>query len=365
MRVRHVLWTGGVSGAERHLAALALQQTDRGMDVEVVILGRDAVDQFAGLLTSLGVTTRTIEASSKFSYMMLTKLLASLQDASPDVVHWHLPTACVLSLTARRLRRRTAFVASVHGAHPPLAAGWEAPVFRASLRRMDGVVAISENVARFLNEHDLADPGSISVVRYGLDTDDWRPAEQPRNGSCVIGVASRLVRHKGHATLLRAFSLVLGHHPDVSLRIAGGGELREDLEALAADLRIKDSVMFLDHVDDIRSFYQECDIFCFPTETGWGEGFGLAALEAMAMGLPVVASRIDSMPEVVGDAGRLVPAGDPVELAAALTALAHDRDLRRALGAAARERVTRYFQVSSMEEQTRVVYQCSLKRHHV
>jgi glycosyltransferase involved in cell wall biosynthesis len=141
------------------------------------------------------------------------------------------------------------------------------------------------------------------------------------------------------------------------LLVAGDGPLRTDLEreANAVDARVD----FLGFVPDIQRFLNACDILAFPTQPEFGEGFGLAALEAMAASCPVVATAVASLPEVVsaGETGLVVDPESPDELAAALVTLAEDATLRRAMGKRGRERARAEFSLGAMVERTIAVYE--------
>ncbi len=130
------------------------------------------------------------------------------------------------------------------------------------------------------------------------------------------------------------------------------GALEQQAKAQNGDVR------FLGFVADIRSFMGACDVIVFPSQPEFGEGFGLAALEAMAAERAVVASAVSSLPEVVGsDGGMLFDPGAPAELAEALVELALDQDRRERLGAQAHARARRAFSLEAMVERTLSVYE--------
>jgi len=123
-------------------------------------------------------------------------------------------------------------------------------------------------------------------------------------------------------------------------------------------------VRFLDFMPDVRPLVQACDVLAFPTAPELGEGFGLAALEAMAAERPVVATAVGALPEVVahGQTGIVVPPGDRGQLADALVRLARDPGLRARLGAAGRERARTEFSIDRMIGRTLAVYEEALPR---
>ncbi len=179
----------------------------------------------------------------------------------------------------------------------------------------------------------------IAVVPEGLDTEFWRrgprrATDRPRS---ILNVARQYPR-KNTRTLLRALALVRERWPDVSLRVVGGGPELPALRALARELGLDDRVRFLGELPsrhELRDEYARAEIFCMPSLQ---EGFGIAFLEAMAMGLPVVAAAAAAVPEVVPErAGILVNGRDPRAVAAAIIQLLGDPARRTRMGHVGRE----------------------------
>jgi glycosyltransferase involved in cell wall biosynthesis len=143
--------------------------------------------------------------------------------------------------------------------------------------------------------------------------------------------------------------------PQLRLAVAGDGPLLDEVRSAAATLPAG-AAHFIGFEEDMRGFLQACDVVVFPTLPELGEGFGLAALEAMATGRPVVASDVAALPEVVGDAGVLVPPGSAAALADTLVVLAEEPRRRRELGEAGRRRARETFPFDRMVEATIEVY---------
>jgi glycosyltransferase involved in cell wall biosynthesis len=190
----------------------------------------------------------------------------------------------------------------------------------------------------------------LAVVPEALDLAPWRAlhadrskplggegrpgAEGARPRWTILSVARQYPR-KDTATLLRAMPSVLERHPGARLRVVGGGPELERLIGMARELRIDDSVEFRGAVSsdaDVRSAFLDADVFCLPSLQ---EGFGIAFVEAMAAGLPVVAASAGAAPEVVQDGvtGLLVSPGDPAAVADALNRLLDDPPTRLRMGA--------------------------------
>lgn len=171
----------------------------------------------------------------------------------------------------------------------------------------------------------------------------------------LIGSVGRLEPVKGYRYFLKAAALLLRSCPEVSFLLVGDGRDRAELWARAQALGIGERFHFLGWRDDVPSLLKAMDIFVIPS---LNEGMGRAAVEAMAAGLPVVASRVGSLPEVVahGDTGLLVPPADPEALSSALLSLLHDPQGRRAMGERGRASVAPY-SVEKMIDRIGALYQ--------
>ena len=187
----------------------------------------------------------------------------------------------------------------------------------------------------------------LHVVHCGVDTEQFacdggRPADEALR---VVNVG-RLVDRKGQALLLEALAELRSGGLDVRATIIGDGREGDRLRALAGRLGIDAAVEFTGAVgqDDIRGYYERADVFCAPS---FAEGVPVVMMEAMAMGLPVVATRVMGVPELVeeGVTGRLVPPGRADLLAEAIRALARDPAERVRLGERGREKVAAEFDV--------------------
>jgi glycosyltransferase involved in cell wall biosynthesis len=196
----------------------------------------------------------------------------------------------------------------------------------------------------------LSDPETwdrLHVVHVGIPVDQFTPSRNG-NGSApavpTILYVGRLVPEKGQAVLLEAVAQLRGEGREVRVKLAGEGELRPHLEELCRETGIEDRVTFLGAVSQelIRDLYAEAAVFCLPS---FAEGVPVVLMEAMAMGLPVVTTRIAGIPELVEDeaGGVVVAPGRADELAGRLAALLDDPEKRRELGARGREKVLAEF----------------------
>ena len=241
-----------------------------------------------------------------------------------------LATAEVLLL--RRLRRQRApyvlYSAQNIEKRYPVPFRW---LERWALRNAAGLSVCNSDAGRICEHKGL--PGRATLIPLGVDVEAFEPATTPRDHSVglVVGYVGRLAPHKGVDVLLRALSGLDG----VCLRVAGSGPEEANLRALADELGVADRVELVGSLsqEQLPGFYQGLDVLAVPSipTPGWREQFGRVVVEAMACGVPVVASDTGALPDVVGDAGLLVPPGDVVALGKTLRSLLDDEALRREL----------------------------------
>ena len=198
------------------------------------------------------------------------------------------------------------------------------------------------------------------TIRYGLDELPPHPSEPspeaagvPTDVPLALAVG-RLIEQKDHETLLRAFALVHAQLPEARLAILGSGPLEQRTRSLVQELGLS-GVVVLPGRTEIRDWLQRADVF---VHTSRWEGFGIVLLEAMLAGLPVVATRVSAVPEVVadGETGALVEAGDAEGVARELGRLLADPERSARLGAAGLERARVEFSVERMVQRTIEVY---------
>ena len=216
-------------------------------------------------------------------------------------------------------------------------------ITRYALARADRVTATGMRLAEATLRYMPPDV-EVAVIPYGVDLDRFHPQEHDPRDDLVVGSVGRLSPEKGLKYLLRAMAKITRQEPRARLLLAGDGPERRSLERLATRLGLVDRVEFTGEVahDQVPQTLARMNVFAMPST--W-EGFGVAALEAAAMGLPVVASNVHGIPDVVEDGvtGILVPPKDVAALSQAILRLLRDPEERRRMGRAGREMVaTRY-----------------------
>lgn len=277
------------------------------------------------------------------------------------VVHCHLSDAEFLGTVAARLARVERVLLTVHTPFllPTRRSLDPRNALRAFLTRRifnlaDRVIAVSAETGRILEGLGV-DPGRIRVVENGIDVRACGRPSPPglraelglAPGRRVLVTVARLTLQKGHANLIEALPGLVLRHPDIALLLLGEGELRQSLAAQAEYLGVSRHVAFLGVRSDVPDVLALADIFVLPSL--W-EGTSLALLEAMARGLPIVATDIDGNRPLLAHERDclLVPAGDPAALEAAVGRLLEDPDLARRLGETARSEALDRFDIHVM-----------------
>lgn len=238
---------------------------------------------------------------------------------------------------------------------------------RAALDRLtvglsDRVVSNSENGADLAVDRGAA-PDAVSVVRNGRDVATYRDAtaaaveaELDIDGDeLVVGTVGRVLERKGHFELVTAWADLQRRRPDARLLVVGDGEDRAAIEAHAREQGCADSVQFLGTRRDVPQLLAAMDVFAFPSHF---EGLPGAVVEAMAAGLPVVATPVDGTAELLEAyrTGLFVRPKAPAELAWALTRLLDDPELREALGTAAQREAEAAFDIDTMVANFEALY---------
>lgn len=216
-------------------------------------------------------------------------------------------------------------------------------IYKHITRWADHVVCVSEAVKNEFLKLGLY--CNVSVIYSPVDVENAFSKDHKKllqsnelNGGVVIGIVGRLSEEKGHADLLRAFYVLNKKYGNLRLLIVGDGPLRKDLELLSKKLRIEKKVNFTGFQKDVYKYLDMMDIFVLPSRT---EGLGTSILEAMISGLPVVASRVGGIPEIVDDGinGILIEYGRVDQLVTALSVLIEDQAKRREYGGKGKEKV--------------------------
>lgn len=336
---------GGVSD---HIRRLAHQLRLFGHEVRVLAPSSRKDSEDEGFYRIGGVVPVPVNdsvARITLGFNLARRAQRILEDEAFDVLHLHEPFMPALPLTVLRMSK-TANVGTFHAfAKRNLGYYYGRPFFAPYLRRLQETIAVSPPARDFLRHYfSQADP---RVIPNGIDTDVFRPGLTPihhlRDGMINVLFVGRLEKRKGLRDLVLGFRDMQKRVGRARLIIVGDGPLRAGVERIIERERVPNVVMAGYVPESVKPrYYASADIACFPA-TG-SESFGVVILEAMASGLPVVATEVPGYLSVVA-AGRdslTVRPRSPVELGAALTVLARDGELRERMGRAGLEKAQRY-----------------------
>jgi len=282
----------------------------------------------------------------------ILSLARTLRRDRPRALLLHDPHAVSAGLVASRLAGGAALVA-VRRVDFPLRGVFS----RRKYAACDRVIVVSRAIGEIVESGGL-DPARLRLVYEGVA--DRHPQPGGREalaelgvppGAPVVGNVAALTGHKDHATLIEAMARLRRRAPEARLVIAGEGELRPALEGLVRERGLGDRVVFAGFRRDLDRMLPAFSVFCLSSHL---EGLGTSVLDAMAFGLPVVATAAGGIPEAVEDGvtGRIVSPRDPGALADALAEVLGQEERRRALGAAGRQRFLERFTTDRMVEET-------------
>lgn len=347
------------------VAHLAFSFQTGGMERLLVEFARRADRQRFHLhffsLTDRGVPADDIEESGwpvcclakppGFRWRAVWQLKQAFRQHQIQVVHTHNTGAMIYGALAARWAGVRAVIHTRHGQRFG-ASRRQTWTFAGVSRLMDRIVGVSEDSAQqCIREGVPAD--RVQAIWNGIDLNRFA-----YTGSCPGGPAvlvARLVPEKDLSTLFQAAALVVQREPAFRLQVAGDGPCMQEARETIQRLDLCDHVQLLGECRDVPAILRQASVFVLSSRT---EGISLTLLEAMACGLPVVATRVGGNAEVVedGQTGRLVPAGDVQQLAAAVERLWRDVDEARRFGQAGRERVVRHFDIERMVRQYENLY---------
>ena len=347
MIVVHGLETGG---AEMMVLHLARELSRAGHPVRVVSLHGDDTD-VAGLMRRAGVDVVALNKAGGPDPRTVLRLRAQMRDFSPAVVHTHLPVLEYVLPAVRLYGRR---VKVIHTVHNIAREETRHRVLREVNRRAfsHGVVpvALNEEVRSSICREYALPASAVPVVGNGIDLDAFRGPQRrgPRGAGARLLCVARLAPAKNHALLLRTVARLRESGRDVSLTLVGDGPLRGALEERARELGISERVRFAGRRTDTAAFYRDCDLFVLLSDY---EGMPMSIIEAMASGLPVVATRAGGVAELVDDGvnGALVEA-DAAAAAGAIAAICDDPALYARLSAGAVRTSSPYSAEAMMEK---------------
>ncbi|MGI8785201.1 MAG: glycosyltransferase family 4 protein [Acidobacteriota bacterium] len=346
------VWRGG----QDQLFSLMTGLRQRGHEICLV-----AVPDAALAPKAIAEGLRVVPLSIRKSYELpaFYRLQRLLRDESFDIIHFNTPRAVFLGTLISRWRGVPVRIIS-RRVNFPFRSGWLSR-FKYSFG-IDHIITVSHSILETLLEAGVA-PQKVSVVYEGIDLADFDlvpPDSDLPLDRKLIGTVSHLSEEKGHRFLIEAARRVCEAHPEALFVIVGDGPLHSSLIGLRDRLGLSKQIMFVGFREQPIALLKRFDLFVLPSLS---EGLSSAIMAAMACSLPVVATRVGGIPELVSDevTGLLVQPADSIDLATAIKSLLSQPSRAALLGRAGRERIREHFRIDVKLEQTVGIYRRLLK----
>ena len=347
-RVCHVSLTLCTGGLERLLVDFARFHNREKYAVQFMAMqevGRfgseiEACDCTVSVLTETGRVRRIRELARFFREEKIT------------VVHTHNTYPHLYATLAARLAGVPVVINTRHGQR--FGHNWKSRIqYRWTSKLVDRMVTVSDDAAALCHETDGVNKEKVVRIWNGINASLFA-YKGPADSLTAISVA-RLSKEKDFPTLLRAMKIVKESLPEFRLKLVGDGAERTMLENLATELELGETVEFLGERKDVPELLPQAGFYI---SSSLSEGISLTILEAMAVGLPVVATSVGGNPEIVveGETGHLVPAGNPEALATGILQQVSERERWATMGKRGRERVEEHFEIHRMVQDYENLY---------
>lgn len=366
-RIVHIIGGGEIGGAERLVLTLMQLLDKTRYEVQLICL---CPGPFAELAAEKGFKVTTLAMKHRLDITMIKPIRQYLAENHIDLVHTHGVRANLVGRPAAK-KEGLPVVTTVHSVldydyDHVLKAYVARLVTRLGNKYTDQFIAISKAIAQELVDLKVPE-NKINIIYNGLDTSkliSTRPPEELSsswglNPNCpVISMIARLHPVKGHEYFLRAARLVIDSGIEARFLIIGEGISRHDIEIQVKQLGLEDYVVMPGYYSQVADIYAISSILCVPSLM---EGLGLVVLEAMYCGVPVIASRVGGIPEIISNGvdGILIEPGDFKALAEAITSLYKDANQREFLVQNGLNKV-KHFTIEYMGEQVDDLYQSLL-----
>jgi glycosyltransferase involved in cell wall biosynthesis len=357
INIAHVCWQLELGGLERLLVDFARHADRERFSLRCISLnGRGRI---ADELEALGVEVTSFPETRRPGAIMIGRLVELLARWDIRIVHTHNSAPLMYAAPAAALVG--AMVVHTRHGRGMSATRRQRTLARAASHLVERFVCVSAESAAIASYQRFC-PQRINVIRNGVNLEIF-PYRGLKSDGPIVAVA-RLSPQKDLGSLIRAMALAVRENSTLRLEIAGEGESRLELENLISEFDLHEHVGLLGAVDDIPGLLQSASQFVLSSRH---EGLSLSILEAMATGLPVVATRVGGNAEVVvdGRTGFLVEPGDPQAIANALLTIHHDPTRARRMGAAGRRRVEGQFDVHRMIQQYETLYSEVVRPHEI
>lgn len=365
-KILHIITSLAVGGAQRHLLRL-IEGLSEDYECHLIYFkDDDLLEEFKEVADSV----TKVQMDGVFGFLRMPSLVRQVARGDYSFVHTHLLKADCWGMVASKIAGVDCVISSKHNAEAALQNVFVRIIHSWISRANRRIIALSSAVAEYMIQHGGVSGPRLIVIHYGIDE---LPKHTHAPGVSLIrkelGVparapiavcVARIDPQKNHQLLIQAWDRVVMSHPNAYLIIIGGTQLGGNnyvqyLCNMVAEMGLENRVLFTGLRSDVDDFLMTADIAVMSSR--W-EGLGLALLEAMKYGLPVVATRVGGIVEVVDDGitGILVEDGDASALANAIQTVLSDTDKAKEMGEAGRRRIATYFAADDMIAKTLAVY---------
>ncbi|MCW8804538.1 MAG: glycosyltransferase family 4 protein [Ignavibacteriaceae bacterium] len=331
-KILYVITSLGLGGAENLLLSYLKKLDHNKYKFYVCSLRKKPDDLLIEISRYAEVTN--LQISNRFNPNVIFYLLKLLRQVKPDIIHTHLFQARFYTTIAHLFYKHSILITHKHNNVNPRKHNVFIILEMLSIFFNKKVIAISQSVKNSLIKYEFVSEKKIYVLPNGIEYQKFlksaNSSSLSNNKPIIIGTVCRLERQKGISYLLLAMKIILAKFPHVQLEIVGDGSLLGELKHFSRKLGISNSVNFFGKFADVIPFYKKMNVFVLPSLY---EGFGIVLLEAMAAGVPIVATNVDGIKEVVMDgvSGILVPPKNPEAIASAVTKIIESPHLARSL----------------------------------
>ena len=354
-RVLSLRSSTGLYGAEGVILSLLPELNRQGHQADLACI-QDYVNDNRALVDAAdrrGLRVKMLPCRSRLDRETVSALRRELRHRRSQVLHSHDPKSTLFALWAAR-ETRLPVVATLHGwVDTTLAMRVYNWLEAALLRFCEAITVVAPSMKRRLRRFGISGQ-KIHVIDNGVDTERFSPAERPPETTVFVTVA-RLTPEKGLDILLDAFAQVAGTDRSAKLIVAGDGPLRDELSGHASQLGIAEQVEFLGYVNDTENVYRRGSCYVCSSHT---EGMPLSVLEALSTGLPVIATSVGSLPEVLGrtGGGTVVDPGSVGDLAESMLDAHRQRSVWREKGQSGRQGILEHYSLKRQGERYGVVF---------
>ncbi|MBN1466501.1 glycosyltransferase [candidate division KSB1 bacterium] len=349
-------------GAETKLLELVKHMDDDRFETTVISLGLG--NEIEELFHQLDCRVMTFQRQKQVDFSLLRRVRNFIRDERIDIVMTTLFYADVLGALAGH----SSGAKGVFSWETISSPKWLTPhrlwSYRYAIRNADRVISVSKATAEWLVEKRKVAADKVMIIPYGVNLDKFNPHIKSiqrkdiglQEDDIIVGQVSRLDEQKGHTFLINAAPIIIAQQPRVKFVLVGDGPLRLELMHKIDQMGLHDYFIFLGFRRDVPDLLPLFDLFVLPSLY---EGLPNVVLEAMACGLPVVATPVDGTKEAVvdGQTGILVPVGDPYRLANSILSVISNEQLKKRLGMKGRRRVEDEFSLDDQVNRFECLYE--------